>query len=210
MLEGQPLDLDHADDGRSLYGGFSHSACNRRAGALKGNGRRQTPMDSPQIGIDVAHDRGRTAVVVAGWAQHPRDGKVIAATLHLYDGVTVAHRVESLAAQLRVTDVTVPGSGHCRAISSTLHTVNIHEATAQDLADANGRLIDTLRQRLLRIPDPHPELTAAVQWAAVRPIGDGQVVDKRRSERDAAPMVALELAVWGLLTEAQRGMPAIY
>ena len=61
----------------------------------------------------------------------------------------------------------------------------------------NGRLVDSLRRRLLRIPDPHPALTAAVQWAATRPIGDGQVVDKRRSERDAAPMVALELAVWG-------------
>ena len=71
MLEGQELDLDHADDGRSLYGGFSHSACNRRAGALKRNGKREARMLDPHIGIDVAHDRGRTAVVAAGWAQHP-------------------------------------------------------------------------------------------------------------------------------------------
>ena len=210
MLEGQELDLDHADDGRSLYGGFSHAACNRRAGALKRNGKREARMLDPQIGIDVAHDRGRTAVVVAGWAQHPTGGKVIAARLHLFDGVMVADQIQALARQHGVTEVKLPGSGHCRAISGALTSVDVHEANAQDLADANGRLVDSLHRRLLRIPDPHPELTAAVQWAAVRPIGDGQVVDKRRSERDAAPLVALELAVWGLLTSAERGMPAIY
>jgi hypothetical protein len=35
MLPGQALHLDHTDD-RSGYGGFSHAACNRRAGARKG------------------------------------------------------------------------------------------------------------------------------------------------------------------------------
>ena len=158
-------------------------------------------MLDPHIGIDVAHDRGRTAVVVAGWAQHPTDGKVIAARLHLFDGTMVADQIEAVARQHAVTEVRLPGSGHCRAISGALQSVDVHEANAQDLADANGRLVDSLRRRLLRIPDPHPELTAAVQWAVVRPIGDGQVVDKRRSERDAAPLVALELAVWGLLTD---------
>ena len=43
-------------------------------------------MLDPQIGIDVAHDLGPHAVVVAGWAQHPRYGTVIAARLHLFDG----------------------------------------------------------------------------------------------------------------------------
>ena len=148
--------------------------------------------------------------MVAGWAQHPRDGRVLAAQLHLFDGVMVADEIEALAKRHGVVEVRLPGSGHCRAISGALHGVDVREATAQDLVDANGRLGDSLRRRLLRIPDPHLELTAAVQWAATRPIGDGQVVDKRRSERDAAPMVALELAVWGVLTDAERGMPAIY
>jgi hypothetical protein len=35
MLKGQALHFDHSDDRRS-YLGFSHAACNRRAGARKG------------------------------------------------------------------------------------------------------------------------------------------------------------------------------
>ena len=151
--EGQALDLDHADDGRSLYGGFSHAACNPKAGAIKGNKKRETHMLDAKIGIDVAHDRGRTAVAVAGWAQHPRDGRVIAAELHLFDGVMVADQIEVLASQRGVVDVRVPGSGHCRAISGALHRVNLYEASAQDLADARGRLVDCLRRRMLGIPD---------------------------------------------------------
>ncbi|MGP4114155.1 hypothetical protein ACTWP5_25000 [Streptomyces sp. 4N509B] len=36
MLLGDQLDLDHHDDGEG-YRGWSHAACNRSAGAVKGN-----------------------------------------------------------------------------------------------------------------------------------------------------------------------------
>lgn len=36
MLQGQPLDLDHALDGQS-YRGMAHAWCNRREGAIRGN-----------------------------------------------------------------------------------------------------------------------------------------------------------------------------
>ncbi len=36
LEKGQPIDLDHNDD-RRTYLGFSHSVCNRRAGAEKTN-----------------------------------------------------------------------------------------------------------------------------------------------------------------------------
>jgi len=35
MLQGQELDLDHDDEDRTQYRGFSHSECNRAAGARK-------------------------------------------------------------------------------------------------------------------------------------------------------------------------------
>jgi hypothetical protein len=36
MLEGQPVQLDHADNGQG-YVGYSHRSCNARAGAINGN-----------------------------------------------------------------------------------------------------------------------------------------------------------------------------
>lgn len=38
MLPGQPLDLDHTDDGSS-YRGMAHASCNRADGARKTNAR---------------------------------------------------------------------------------------------------------------------------------------------------------------------------
>ncbi|QLQ10949.1 MAG: hypothetical protein HZY75_11965 [Nocardioidaceae bacterium] len=36
---------------------------------------------------------------------------------------------------------------------------SVHEATAADMADAHGRLLDTLRAGGLKIPDPAPNST---------------------------------------------------
>jgi hypothetical protein len=36
MLDGQPVQLDHADNGQG-YIGYSHRSCNARAGAVRGN-----------------------------------------------------------------------------------------------------------------------------------------------------------------------------
>jgi hypothetical protein len=40
MLEGQPVQLDHADDGSGRYLGYSHRSCNASAGASRGNAMR--------------------------------------------------------------------------------------------------------------------------------------------------------------------------
>ncbi|NVI88243.1 hypothetical protein [Actinomadura sp. BRA 177] len=37
MYHWQLLDLDHADDDRSVYLGLAHRGCNRSAGAVRGN-----------------------------------------------------------------------------------------------------------------------------------------------------------------------------
>lgn len=205
LQAGDPVDLDHTDDGTG-YLGLACASCNRRAGGLKGGTqrwkrRRPVELRSRCAGVDVARDRTRTALVVAGFADHPTGGEVIAAQLHLFDGVATLTAVTAVLGDGHVP-VAVNGLGHMRALAEQLHTeYAVAEAKAQDIVDANARLLDVLRDRRLKILQPHPELTAAVQHAKVRPLVEGQALDKRRAERDLAPLAALELAVWCLLNQ---------
>ena len=48
--------------------------------------------------------------------------------------------------------------------------------------------------------NPHHDLAAAVQHTKVRPLVEGETLDKHRAERDLAPLAALELAVWLLMS----------
>jgi hypothetical protein len=75
MLPGQPLDLDHAPDGRG-YRGVTHRHCNRADGGRKSlaiqraRGRPRTrrflmPSEAA-YGIEISTDRTHTSVVEAG------------------------------------------------------------------------------------------------------------------------------------------------
>lgn len=209
IAPGEPIDLDHRDDAPG-WAGMAHASCNRRAGAMKGaqsRARKGIEMSETAFGIDTARDRSRTAVVSAGWAQHPRDGRVIAARLHLYDGSTPLDEIATLAVQHDPKALALNGVGTMRSLAVPLagRKLPVKECTAADMVAANAALVDALRDRLVRIPEPDPALEAAVRFAAVRDLTEGQAVDKRRSEADLAPLVALELAVWALLSiEAPR------
>jgi hypothetical protein len=199
IREGDPVDLDHTDDGTG-YLGLACASCNRRAGAIKGNtarGRRKH-MDLRGIvaGCDIARDRSRTALVVAGWATHPEAGEVVACRLHLFNGPGSLEQVAAALGPDR-KPVAVNGLGHMRSLADALKAqFEVVEARAQDVVDANARLLDAVRAGQLKMIEPHPELTAAVQHAKVRPLIEGQALDKRGAERDLAPLAALELAVW--------------
>lgn len=215
IRDGEPLELDHRDDGAG-YLGMSHTNCNRVAGGRKGGllkaERRRMPMDDVALGIDIARDRSRTAAVIAGWAEHPQDGKVIACYLKLFRGAQPTAEILELVAAHSPKAVAVNGAGYMRTLTEPLkaNRVRVEEATGQDMVDATSRLVDALNQRLVRIPEPHPELTAAVQHARVRQLVDGETVDKRQAERDLSPLVALELAVWGVVKFAKKRPPRIY
>lgn len=157
-------------------------------------------MRDAALGADIARDRSRTAVVVAGWADHPTDGEVIVAELHLFDGSSCATEIEALALRQEHPVIAVNGIGHMRVLTEALveSGLAVVEAKAQDVVDANGRLLDALRARRLRTPKPHRDLTAAVQHARVRSLVDGQALDKRGADADLCPLMALELAVWCL------------
>jgi hypothetical protein len=204
ILPGERWDLDHDESGGG-YLGAAHSSCNRSAGGRKSVAMRRKRgiiMRSVVIGADIAWDRSRTAVVVAGWTPHPDSREVIAVRLLLFDGPAVAAAVQALRAEHGPdTPVVVNGSGSMRVLADPLKQAGapVHEATAQDMADAHGRLIDSLRAGMVKVPAPHPELTRAVQHAKTRSLLDGEATAKRDAGADLAPLVALELAVWRCL-----------
>ncbi|AZM91441.1 terminase family protein [Streptomyces sp. W1SF4] len=68
-----------------------------------------------------------------------------------------------------------------------------------DIVEACGQLADALNQGTVAHIDQAP-LTAAVNGAMTRPVGDAWVLDRRRSLADVSPLVAVTLARWALLT----------
>lgn len=81
MLVGQPLDLDHRDDGEGWA--WSHSSCNRAAGAAKINRARAAAWRRQQ-GLPDSTQRA-AGVPSATQARHQNDDPPIIGTFHLID-----------------------------------------------------------------------------------------------------------------------------
>lgn len=216
MVYGEPVDLDHRDDGAG-YLGMSHRACNGAAGARKGNRRRREATTARRetvrmkttvavLAVEVAEDRRRTAVVAAmrvDGEDHPVielvrliDGTraALAETVDVVDGLPVAAVVidphgsaswlrEPLAAELKGTKASVV------------------EPSGVDLVVAHQEFGQHLDERRLKVLH-HPALDDAAQSMRQRRLGGAFAPDRRVG--DVAPIVAAELALWGLLRLPQR------
>lgn len=68
-----------------------------------------------------------------------------------------------------------------------------------DMVEASGQMADAMTQGTVRHIDQAP-LTAAVNGAMTRPVGDAWVLDRRKSLADVSPLVAAVQARWALLT----------
>lgn len=68
-----------------------------------------------------------------------------------------------------------------------------------DMVEASGQMADAMTQGTVRHIDQAP-LTAAVNGAMTRPVGDAWVLDRRKSLVDVSPFVAAVQARWALLT----------
>jgi hypothetical protein len=207
---GAPFDLDHQPGTTDRYRGVACPSCNRADGARRGNrarqrrGVRRMELRNVCAGLDLAWDRSRTALAIAGHADHPTAGQVVAAWLWTWPGVAAPEAIGDILSTYKPKpEVTVNGSGALRVLAEPLERfASVHEATAQDMADAHGRFLDTVNAGLLKIPEPNPLLDAAVQRAQVRPLTEGTALDKRRAEADLSPLVAVELAVWQVVRGA--------
>jgi hypothetical protein len=203
MLPGQPLDLDHADDGVG-YQGFAHARCNRQAGAVLGNTRRRLRKEALMdtltdvvLGLEIAEDRSHTSIVAAGAMD---GGLVLISLLHYLPGTdavgVVLGETEARPVQAVVIDPRSPGA---TLISPLLAAgVDVTELSTSDVAVAHGEFIDDLKAGRIR-HEGQPELTAAVRHITERPMGGSTVWQRRGAVVDVAPALAATWAVWGLL-----------
>lgn len=72
-------------------------------------------------------------------------------------------------------------------------------ATAAEVAQATGQMIDACRQRKLRHTG-QVELTSAVSNAKTRPLADAVAWGRKQSDVDISPLVSVTLARWAYVT----------
>ena len=197
--DGQPVDLDHSDDGLG-YRGLAHASCNRRAGAqrrvvLQAARRHQVlKLENVALGVEVSSDRLHTSIAAAA-----RDGDRISVALIEYlHGTDNAARIAEIAGMTtQLLGVVIDPRSPAATLVDPLTALEVAlvTPTAHEVAVAHGRFIDELRAGRLKIGD-HPQLDAAAQHALTRPLAGGEALDRRKAFVDSSPLIAAELAIW--------------
>jgi hypothetical protein len=199
MRPGQPIDLDHADDGAGWLG-FAHSHCNRSAGGRVGRARQlaarrtTTVFDEMALGIEISQDRSHTAIVAAGALE---DGDTLAVDLLHYLPGTVGVVAAVVAVAGPVAVVIDPHSPSATLVQPLADAgVTVATPSSGDVAVAYGTFLDELAAGRLRHTG-RAELTEAVRAAGTRPMGGAATWQRRGTEADVSPLVAASLALWG-------------
>jgi hypothetical protein len=219
MLPGQPLDLDHAPDGRG-YRGVSHASCNRSDGGRKGmliqlarRGQRRRKfimVNEVAYGIEIAVDRSHTSVACAG---RGTDGRVVvelAAYLEGTDHAGTVHDMVLSRGKSKVLGVLIDPRSPAATLVDPLKALRVEYTLADvhTMASAHGDFADQLKTGRLAI-EPHPVLTTAAQHALTRPLSGAEALERRKPIVDTSPIVAAELALWGVL-HVVRPVPRIH
>ncbi|GGT43416.1 terminase [Streptomyces purpureus] len=170
------------------------------------------PADEVAFAIDVSQDRKHAAI---GVAMRRRDGRVHMELVDRRPGTDwVVPAVSKLVRLWRPLVVAVASSGapagslidDLVAAGITVpedkqhpHRGHLVVMRAGDMTEACGQLADALNQGTVRHLDQTP-LTAAVNGARTRRVGDAWVLDRTASLVDVAPLIAVTEARWALLT----------
>jgi hypothetical protein len=156
----------------------------------------------PAIGVEIAGDRSQTWVARA--ARHndrvtvelldPIPGTT--ALLGLLPGWVADWRTGTVAIDPRSPSATLVGPLE----QVQLQPAHLVKADASALATAHGNFADLLAGGQLKVRG-HRALDEAARLAAERRLSGAHAVD-RFAGADPAPLVAAELAAWGLLNSA--------
>lgn len=160
--------------------------------------------------VDVAQDQSRSHVVVAGWRADGRPQVELRASrigTHWVEAFLseprVRARVSHVCAQVRGA----PAS----AVLDDLRKSKDFEATGVQVVDWGGQdLLNSYVDFFNAISsgelahNPQPALDAAGQMAATRNLGGVDVIDRRGSPVDAAPLIAAVGALWLLKNKPEQ------
>jgi len=169
------------------------------------------PGTDVALAVDVSQDRGSSSIGVA--SRRP-DGRIHLELVDRRPGTNwVAPRLARLAELWRPLVVAVASSGapagslidDLVAAGITVpddreqpHRGHLAVMRQNDVTEACGQLADALNQGTAVHIDQAP-LTAAVNGARTRRVGDAWTIDRTNSLVDVAPLVAVTLARWALI-----------
>ena len=153
--------------------------------------------------FDVSKDGSRSYIAWAGFrADGLPQARVVAAqpgTDWIGDWLMAnAGRIESVSAQERGAPASDILAGLAKRSGFLIPILPIGGA---DLTATHGRCQSLIRDRKAR-HDPQPVLDHAAAMAVTKPLGDNEVIDRRRSPVDVAPLVAWEFALYQLTQPA--------
>lgn len=168
-----------------------------------------TPVDPVFFAIDTTPDRSRSAIAVAGRRE---DGLSHVEIVEHRAGTSwVPPRVAELVERHGARPVRCDSAGPAASLVPELRVLGLEVAlvAARELAQACGRLHGEVLDRRVRHLGT-VELAAAIKGARRRQLGDAWAWSRRDSSVDISPLVAVTLALWGLVDEQEPVMPGIY
>jgi hypothetical protein len=160
------------------------------AGHLKVDG-------TPCLALDITPTRDHSTVAVAA---NTDAGRPLLELIDARPGTSwVLPALQDALKQYPGTKVIVDRAGWSASLVDDIRAANIdvHETDAVEVATAAGQFLeDVLEQKFFHRADPR--LTAAVEGARQRPIGERWGWDRKAPTVDVSPLVAGSLALWGL------------
>lgn len=168
------------------------------------------------LAVDVSPDRSRAAIGVAGKNASGKDQVEVVARYRGTARVLPA-LLEFIKLHGRRTEIMVDGVGSAASLIPGMEEakLNVVPITGGEHARGCGMFYDGImgdpeKQRpptLNHLGDP--ALNAAVSGAVKRPLGERWAWDRKNSMIDISPLVAVTLALYGLLRKRQ-GAPGVY
>lgn len=160
------------------------------------------------IAVDVAPDRSRASIGAAGQLA---DGRTLVQLMDTRRGVPWAvPAVAEIVRAHKPDAVIVDDNGQSRTLIAPLEAagVKVTRSSTSDMVAACGNIFDrVIEGRLAHLGQA--ALTAAVEAARQRDLGDGWAWSRRLSGGDITPLVAVTLAAHGLERPVVRRAPVV-